>query len=604
MAYELYLKSNSMDSQDHFKSIILMCVLNSALKSWKSTLLWYFDNLAAEVPYPVIPTIICAITIRFTDVKFIQPLFKRFAKLGRSFFYVVSGLVMLWTARYSPQNLNDLLLSVHSEIEPTHVFATILTLFHFGHRKFVDSFLDSVIANLWPTRSDAQVSSMLGQVFHYSIFNGNLGIVKHLGAKLERVAIELNTATMTAVKSLSKKKLKLLRYVHGLNPLRINHRQHADNVITEAAKLDEIDIVRFAVENGCTLLHEPCFGSTIPLHIAAANSAYRVAEFILQDSTSGVCQQNNVQETPVHISCRRGDLRMLQLFITYAGSLVESIFAKNYERYPSSPLYMAINFHRMEIVNFILYSGYHIDPASIHVAVRFGDVNMCRDLIARGIDVNHYAETNLSPPQKPETPLHLLAFETSAEKMDIAELLIESGADVDFADSNLRAPLHRACIASNLLFVKLILNRSNQSLNLGDFKQYTPLHYSTSFDNIELLDFLLQSGALIDPENDDGNTPLLNAVKWEHRKAAKFLLDRGADAEKTNHSGDNVFHLCSAHTSISVMKMLCECLEKDKYRKLLNGVNLKGEKARDLIGNQSRLRFIHSERLELMRLLK
>ena len=56
-----------------------------------------------------------------------------------------------------------------------------------------------------------------------------------------------------------------------------------------------------------------------------------------------------------------------------------------------------------------------------------------------------------------------------------------------------------------------------------------------------LVTFLLEKGADINHGDDDGETPLIRAIKGKKLENVKLLLDRGADVEKVDKAGKTLF---------------------------------------------------------------
>lgn len=137
---------------------------------------------------------------------------------------------------------------------------------------------------------------------------------------------------------------------------------------------------------------------------------------------------------------------------------------------------------RPEHVNARRYDGF---PA-LQFAVHMNDVNMVRLLLNAGADAD-IRNTNQSEDEEDVTPLHVAAGD---KRMDIARLLVASGADV----------------------------------NAPDEGRATPLHHAANTGNIEMVLWLIQNGANVDAEDDQGLRPegwsksdeVINAIR-KHR---------------------------------------------------------------------------------------
>ena len=73
------------------------------------------------------------------------------------------------------------------------------------------------------------------------------------------------------------------------------------------------------------------------------------------------------------------------------------------------------------------------------------------------------------------------------------------------------------------------------AFDVGD----TPLHSAARWGRIEIVNMLIEAGALIDPKNALNQTPLHYAVVYQHPEVVKVLLKAGADPTiKTNKEMD------------------------------------------------------------------
>lgn len=116
------------------------------------------------------------------------------------------------------------------------------------------------------------------------------------------------------------------------------------------------------------------------------------------------------------------------------------------------------------------------------------------------------------------TPLHL------AQNAEIAQLLLEHGADVKAKNKDGNTPLH---LAQNPEIARLLLKNGanpNEKNRFGG----TPLH---CVKNQETAAVLLAAGGKVNQIDDKGNTPL-HCVRT--KKIAKLLVKYGADIEAFN----------------------------------------------------------------------
>jgi ankyrin repeat protein len=75
--------------------------------------------------------------------------------------------------------------------------------------------------------------------------------------------------------------------------------------------------------------------------------------------------------------------------------------------------------------------------------------------------------------------------------------------------------------------------------NAADSQGFTPLHFAAQERHSDVAVTLLDHGAQVDAINQFGNTPLFTAVfnSGGDGSVIKLLRDRGADAHRSNESG-------------------------------------------------------------------
>ncbi|MBT1444341.1 ankyrin repeat domain-containing protein [Shewanella sp. JM162201] len=154
-------------------------------------------------------------------------------------------------------------------------------------------------------------------------------------------------------------------------------------------------------------------------------------------------------------------------------------------------------------------------------AVFLGQRALVELLLAKGARVNARDHDGASA----------LYFAVANGHGELLELLLASGADARDWRAG-QSLLHTACyrghahLIAPLLKAELALNAANETD--GD----TPLHIAASMGAMhddELLPVLLEAGADINAQNNQGRTPLMNAVRMLNHKGVATLLQAGAD---------------------------------------------------------------------------
>ena len=83
-----------------------------------------------------------------------------------------------------------------------------------------------------------------------------------------------------------------------------------------------------------------------------------------------------------------------------------------------------------------------------------------------------------------------------------------------------------------------------------------PLHEATRDGDLEQVRALIDAGADLDAQGDNGETPLNTAILEGHVLVASLLIDRGADIQARNKGGFTPLHAAAYANAIEIAKKL------------------------------------------------
>ena len=140
------------------------------------------------------------------------------------------------------------------------------------------------------------------------------------------------------------------------------------------------------------------------------------------------------------------------------------------------------------------------------------------------------------------TPLHQAANIGSSA---LAQLLLDSGADINALNLQLNTPLHEAIRAKKLEVARLLVEKG-ADIQRQNINQKSPLHFAAQYDQMEMGRLLIAKGAAIDARDDYLRTPfLLVARQTGNVDFGKLLQKQGADINTQDRYGDKPLNLAA-----------------------------------------------------------
>lgn len=178
--------------------------------------------------------------------------------------------------------------------------------------------------------------------------------------------------------------------------------------------------------------------------------------------------------------------------------------------------------------------GIVFDWTLLYQAANRGQLWIAKMLIAYGSEINALDDQG-------DTPLHRAAF---AGFPDIVAVLLENGADPNIANDSLFTPLMHADQGFGRVEIsekttRLLLEYGAKT-NLRDWQGNIALHYSST---LQVARLLLEYHAEVDARNNNGETPLLWAIKYGKEAISKLLITHGANIDIPGENGRTLLHL-------------------------------------------------------------
>ena len=190
------------------------------------------------------------------------------------------------------------------------------------------------------------------------------------------------------------------------------------------------------------------------------------------------------------------------------------------------PLFCAIQRGHLEVVRVLLDHGIDFGRPSrysgltpLEVATHYGEAQILRLLISRGAAINQLAPAT-------DSPLHTAVRAVRGRHhLDVVRILLEAEADVNAINADYATPLH---LAPSLEVAELLIV-SGASVSAVDRYERTPLSIAIREKRDHVwVNTLLKAGAPVNAANSRGETPIF------------FVSTNGADNGRNQNSMGNV----------------------------------------------------------------
>ncbi|RFU24961.1 hypothetical protein B7463_g11382, partial [Scytalidium lignicola] len=212
--------------------------------------------------------------------------------------------------------------------------------------------------------------------------------------------------------------------------------------------------------------------------------------------------------------------------------------------YYGTALQAAVRCGHKVVAELLLEAGAEVNivQGRWHTALRAAVVGGHDDVVR--LLINHGADPHLKVGAAEDwtEPKTILQLAVRTGNPSILEALLAAGADVSEVESDtpvphplvLSAQQGNAAMVQALLGAGAPVNVSSQGMRWDDAN---PLHAAVRGGHIDVISMLLDRGADVDKDIDDGGTPLYHAADKANLQAVQLLLAAGANVNHGSHYG-------------------------------------------------------------------
>lgn len=256
--------------------------------------------------------------------------------------------------------------------------------------------------------------------------------------------------------------------------------------------------------------------------------------------------------TALYLAAAKGRTAWVRQLLE-AGAEVDAI---TYDEYEDTPAHQAARNGHTEVLRLLIQAGANVDYqqgngwSTVHRSCWRGHVECLRLILDAGPDLDLVDNAG-------GTAAHDAACYGHTECL---RLLIDAGIDTAQADDDGDLPLHLAAREGQYECVRLLVEKSETSevLETRNEDNWTALHFAVDGKYLDILKFLLGSGADVTAMDGDGNTALHIAAIRGHTECARALVDSGADVEQANNDGETPAQIAANHGHDDCAKALVD----------------------------------------------
>lgn len=158
----------------------------------------------------------------------------------------------------------------------------------------------------------------------------------------------------------------------------------------------------------------------------------------------------------------------------------------------------------------------------------------------------------------------LLNDTVSRSFIDMADILLGAGADINSISSDSGAALHVAAAADNTVMIRYLLQKG-ADVNVKDRKGNTPLLVALSSGRFESANLLVMKGADTAAVNLTGSTTIIEAVRGGDMDCIRLILAQNRkDVNSADSKGETPLYIAMKRNDTLLMRLLRDNGASDK----------------------------------------
>ena len=287
------------------------------------------------------------------------------------------------------------------------------------------------------------------------------------------------------------------------------------------------DTVEMLIQMGSDVnAHSKAYGP--PLCLAASKGRVNVIDILLK-ARANVLANGGLLGSALHAACASGDVRVAEKLIelgcptdtirTYCCASVDEVLDGRFTK--------------------VTLKQYYNDGQPLHIAARYGRLEVVQLLISNGVAVNAlyrswtvvdevHSTYNTADHKHRLDNRTALMVAAARDRSRVISTLLGVGADPNLQDSVGTTALTLAAENGNKVCLSTLIE-AGANINIQDQQGYTAMLNAARSGNVDALEALTSAGAPLDCRNYEGRTALSIVASEGHTECIKLLVEKGAD---------------------------------------------------------------------------
>jgi serine/threonine-protein phosphatase 6 regulatory ankyrin repeat subunit A len=410
----------------------------------------------------------------------------------------------------------------------------------------------------WLVEHDCNLKAMGpdgSSILHLVITEANLGMLRILidgGANVDIRDSTTGRTPLQVASALGNSPMASMLLDHGAQPNILDDA--LDSAFLIAAREGNEVMLKLLADRGADVnMKNSSKGNSALNEAAARPNSEGVVKALLELPSVDINQKNLDHLTPFLNSVASTNVPALKLLLKVSDTKAVNDFGY-------TALHLAAQNSTREVAQILIENGLDLHAlnnykiTAFHCAVRCSNVAVFEYFLELGEDVNSTSG------DFPWTALHHCC---RSGNVATAKSLLAHGADMETVVPNdtCATPFLRAVLNNKIDLVEFLLDRG-ANINPKGFNGYTALHICACKNHPKICTFLLNRGGIdIEARNSTGMTPLLEAASLVDSEAvALIFINHGANTDVKAGTGENALRLLlrSDMKSLELLQILLE----------------------------------------------